>query len=274
MSIIVDPCAPAKSGIPNCYTYEDLLNIATIWNTYGNSNRNPINIVTDRDQLYYNIRNQFYNKCKDDPKCWLSNETIHKYGGEELLMNTFKPSGPISNGSKRNYLWLSNIDIINMMVQYEYKHLEFSFLGAVPYDFFQLADYRYHIKNNLNERGKYKFGLIINFDREGQSGSHWVSLYINTITNEIYYFDSVGKKPKQLIEYFIGKVQRALESTNNIPVTYKYNKNKHQKKNSECGVYSINFIIALLNKKSFDYISNNVIHDDNMNECRNYYFNK
>jgi hypothetical protein len=48
----------------------------------------------------------------------------------------------------------------------------------------------------------------------------------------------------------------------------RYNKTRNQFKNSECGVYSINFILQLLDDKSFDYIQNNPIKDDDINKLR------
>ena len=53
----------------------------------------------------------------------------------------------------------------------------------------------------------------------------------------------------------------------------RYNKIRHQFKNSECGVYSMNFIIRLLNGQTFTAITQNIIKDDTMNECRKVYFN-
>ena len=52
----------------------------------------------------------------------------------------------------------------------------------------------------------------------------------------------------------------------------RYNKMQHQYKDTECGVYSINFIIRLLEGEQFDEISNNPIKDDIMNENRHIYF--
>ena len=47
---------------------------------------------------------------------------------------------------------------------------------------------------------------------------------------------------------------------------------RHQYKNSECGVYSMNFIIRLLNGESFKNITENKTLDDPMNRCRDKYF--
>jgi hypothetical protein len=54
----------------------------------------------------------------------------------------------------------------------------------------------------------------------------------------------------------------------------RYNKIQHQFKNSECGVYSMNFIIRILEGDTFDDIINNITNDDKMNENRNIYFRK
>ena len=51
-----------------------------------------------------------------------------------------------------------------------------------------------------------------------------------------------------------------------------YNKVRHQFKNSECGVYSVNFILRILKGETFDYICNNITSDDQINECRKFYF--
>ena len=59
-------------------------------------------------------------------------------------------------------------------------------------------------------------------------------------------------------------------SDNNYDV--RYNKKQHQFKNSECGVYSMNFIIRLLNGETFDNIIGNITKDEAMNECRQVYF--
>jgi len=52
----------------------------------------------------------------------------------------------------------------------------------------------------------------------------------------------------------------------------RYNNIQHQFDNSECGVYSINFILRLVEGEDFDSIINNVIKDEEMNKYRNIYF--
>ena len=77
---------------------------------------------------------------------------------------------------------------------------------------------------------------------------------------------------------FSSEFTPTLEDLNNSNIYLKdfdirYNKIRHQFKNSECGVYSMNFIIRLLNGESFNAITQNITKDDDMNECRKVYFN-
>ena len=51
-----------------------------------------------------------------------------------------------------------------------------------------------------------------------------------------------------------------------------YNDIRHQYKNSECGVYSMNFIISFLEGKTFLDIIQNIINDENMNKKRDVYY--
>ena len=55
-------------------------------------------------------------------------------------------------------------------------------------------------------------------------------------------------------------------------MVYKVNDIRHQSKNSECGVYCINFIVEMLKGKSFDEYVEDVIKDMQMNEKRDIYF--
>jgi len=52
----------------------------------------------------------------------------------------------------------------------------------------------------------------------------------------------------------------------------KYNNIQHQQKDSECGVYSMNFIIRAAKGEPFDSITKNITLDDEINECRKVYF--
>ena len=186
------------------------------------------------------------------------------------------------------------------MKQYEKKYTDFFYLGTLPNDFKYIDYYgiwNFDFNKKLNE-GIYKFGSVINLDNHDESGSHWVSLFFNLKEKKIYFFDSFAKKPNKKISEFIKKISLIMDNNaskifknynmkkkyyldseymndlknSDCDIDYKYNNIRHQFKNSECGVYSMNFIIRLLNGESFDNITKNITKDDEMNSCRNTYF--
>lgn len=205
----------------------------------------------------------------------------------DIKYNTFRPIGP-----QKQFDWLSTRDIESVMKQYEFKHKDFKFLGAMPSDFDELPIYgTTDLQFNELEKNTPKIGAVINLDTHDQSGSHWVGFYANLKTNTIYYFDSVGKKPQRRLNMFIRRLLTFMYNNNhkannerlNVEQFMKkyhksdefdvrYNKIQHQFKNSECGVYSMNFIIRILEGEKFDDIVNNITNDDKMNLNRNIYF--
>jgi hypothetical protein len=213
---------------------------------------------------------------------------------EEISKNTFRPEGPANK-----YDWLSTTDIDKVVEQYQQKHKDFLFLGAVPADFEDLPilgvkdlDFDELKKNNKN-----KIGMVINLDEHNKSGSHWVALYTDLNKGQIYYFDSFAKKPSKRTRKFINKIVKYLyknkynkdikindiiqplknKTTSKIvndvqKFDIKYNTIQHQFNNSECGVYSINFVVRLVGGETFDEVTKDITKDEKMNECRGVYF--
>ena len=56
---------------------------------------------------------------------------------------------------------------------------------------------------NLLDINKHILAYIYNLDESWQSGSHWVALYCNFKTCEIYFFDSYGLRPHKDIRKMI-----------------------------------------------------------------------
>ena len=57
-----------------------------------------------------------------------------------------------------------------------------------------------------------------------------------------------------------------------IKVDMRYNKMQHQYGDTECGVYSISFILRILDGETFDKITAKRIPDDEVKQCRKIYF--
>ena len=92
---------------------------------------------------------------------------------------------------------------------------------------------------------------------------------------EICYWDSYGFKPNPEVVVLMNRLkEQAAKLDNKINLELKINKNRHQYKNSECGMYCIYFITSLLDGKMFENIVQNIVDDDTMNGKRNDFFNK
>lgn len=299
-----DKCAPGKSfNEGSCINLETLKNIA---DNLNNEKNLDIDITKNKkdlvDELDKNFKNEF--DC-DNQLCWLNQSFVKRIKNEELSKYTFRPEGP-----NKKYDWLSTTNINDVIEQYENNISDFLFLGAVPYDFQELRQLELGeelnfddvINGKINDNSKKhqkinKMGMVINLDPHYKSGSHWVALYNDFEKNQIYFFDSFGKKPKKKIKKFINKLTKYMykkkynkklninkligdlknnnkskEIENLLNFDIQYNNIQHQFENSECGVYSINFLIRLANGESFKDITNNITDDKKMNNCRKTYF--
>lgn len=285
-------CAPSKEYKDgSCFEYDSLVKIAK---AYNNKYKDKIKISTDKKYLVKEIDNRLKRKC-DDQVCWLKQNFTREIL-DDSLKNTFRPDGP----TKKN-AWLSTSDIDNVLEQYHEKYSDFMYLGTVPSDFerIPILNFRNMDFDEILNSGKSRLGMVINLDEHTEGGSHWVSLYIDLKKNLVYFFDSFGKKPIPNIKKFINRVAKYMYKKVydvNMPMKYvdialkkydrlskpvqnalkkidlRYNKIQHQKANSECGVYSINFILRMLKGDSFDEIVNNPVRDLEMEGCREKYF--
>jgi len=293
-------CAPSKKYTDgSCFSTKSLQKII---NNYNKKFKQNINLNLPKKELVKKITEIFKNNNKcNDQACWLRQEIVVNIDNDdEMRKNTLRPEGP-----KGKYEWLSTLDINNIMVQYHSIYKDFIFFGALPYDFEDIGVLEMNtdeLFNDMINKGKKRFGMVINLDSHNMSGSHWVGLYSDFDKNQVYFFDSVGKKPKKKIKKFINSIvtfmynknypakklniNNVLKSLNNNNLQnlgsedisnlkkfdIKYNKIQQQYKDSECGVYSVNFIIRLLEGESFEHISNNITYDDKMNKNRKIYF--
>ena len=125
---------------------------------------------------------------------------------------------------------------------------------------------------NLNTDGINKLGVIFNLDKHTQSGSHWVAMFCSIPKKEIYYWDSYGMKPPKEVTTLMNRLKKQGNKMD-LNMKIKINNHRHQFKGSECGVYCINFIVNLLEGKTFNYITKKIINDDKMWSKRKTFFN-
>lgn len=278
-------CAPNLNfSEGSCFTFETLYEICKSYNLHvklGRINNSQINLNNNvtKKQLVNELNNRLKSVC-DDQICWLQQDFVKAVSNKFNLNDVFRPKGP-----QGRFTWLSNFDIESVMNQYEEKYKDFMFMGAFPIDFDNINWMGRPRANfaELEELGKFRLGYIINYDYHWQGGSHWVALYIDLNKYQIYYFDSYGSKPKKLIKKFITRVLLYLKKKYNKlngkninfekdVIDLRYNKIRHQYRHSECGTYSMNFILRLLKGEKFSDITKARLPDEHVNECRKIYF--
>jgi hypothetical protein len=269
-------CAPCKKNLNNnkkfksCYSKNSLLKIAKSWNL---SNTNKIKIINNREHLWKEIQHNLKMKCNNNELCWKKQDFIKKLKDVEIELYTFKPKYP-KEWFLNKYTWLNTYDIYYVMKQYEKLYTDFKFIGPIPSDcpvdiHCELSNFDVH---KLKKNGIYKIGIIYNLDKSYQGGSHWVALYIDNKNNEINYYDSYGSLSTPLISKFIKNIYNQYIKKNIVPIII-YNDKRHQWKNSECGVYSMNFILERINGKTMYDISTTSIPDEKMNNLRKLLYN-
>lgn len=264
-------CAPGNISVGNsCYSKEQLIKIASTLN-----NKQKTSIKTkgkSKKDIWNQIHQNLLNECTFE-WCWLENPAVKTIKDKKMKDEVFKPPMP-TEWRDDKYTWLTTTDILKVMKQYEKSNKDFRFYGPVPVDcpkdiYCELTDLNLRA---LHSRNVNKIGVVFNLDRHDQSGSHWVGLYCNIPERYIYYYDSTANKPPEYIKYFIEMLKRSLRTINNEGIKYEYNRKKHQYGGSECGIYSMNFIVECLKGKKMKDFQEKNITDFSVNILRDYFY--
>lgn len=275
-----DVCAPnMKFNGGSCISLTVLVAMVT---AYNNTHQDKIDIskfdymkgrnpVGYKKQLVSVLTNKLKSVC-DSQVCWLSLPFFKHLSSQDLTnqlhKQTFKPQGP-----KKTNEWLNTLHINEVFTQYEKVYKEFKFMGANPRDFDKLPETGIpNMKlDKLYDSGITKLGFVFNLDKHNQTGSHWVSMYADLKNGNIYYIDSVGHHPMSEFKKLMERIADFCKSKGK-KIDMRYNQTQHQYGNSECGVYSISFILRLLDGETFDEIEKVPISDEEIQQCRATYF--
>ena len=275
-NMVCGPTRKNQNRFYTCYTKNELTQICRAWNKRNPSER--IDETKPPRTIWNALRGVFSNTCENE-KCWIKT-MVDKYKIQfQGLETLFAPFHPIA-WNKKPRDWLTNYDIKRVMKQYENLYKSFAFIGPSPVDY----DHRYEdgdcVWNDLCQfslesyLGKKKYiGVIFNLDDHKGDGSHWVSVFIHIPKREVYFYDSVGSPPPQEIQTFMDTVVKQSKELN-IEFTPKINTTPHQNGDTECGVYSIHFIISMITGKSFEAFTSQKLTDDDVFKFRKFYFNR
>jgi len=286
-------CSPIVNGkteiAGSCFTAPALYQLKEHYNKHHPST--PILSKTP-SQLWHDFRTRFFSCKRED--CWLK-EIDNAELRENLEKFLFAPSQPVEWKKKPNE-WLSNFDIFEVLHQYELTHSTFKAIGPTPIDFdsrpkdesgkcvweelctFQL--------NNYLEKGKTKLGMVFNLDKHDERGSHWVSLFVDLEDWFLFYLDSAGNQIPKEIRALVKRIQRQGMSLS-PPLKFKFYENyplEHQLGNTECGMYSLYFIITMLTgetegrtfrtaREKIEFFKKKRVPDKYVSKYRKIYFN-
>lgn len=261
----------------SCLDFKTLKLLKEIWNK-----RHPdVPIKGNKKKVIWNsLQQKMKNSCSNE-LCWIDESLNKNENKDKIKRKLFAPITPKSWKNNKNE-WLSSIDIINVMKQYEEKYHNFDFLGPSPIDF-ETMQYNNmcvwpeicNIQiNNYIKKNKNKLGFIFNTDPHYKSGAHWIATMIDLDKCVVFFFDSNGNPPPKELKIFFKKI---IKQCNKCNKKMKYDSNvnfRHQESNTECGMYCLYFIISLLDKKhNFNYFKKNKISDEKVEEFRNIFFN-
>ncbi len=268
-------CAPyKKTDEISCYETKELEMLRSKFNSSHPENQIPSGL--SRKELWKRLFSSMKSKesCKTE-YCW-----ARKYG---VGKDNFRPELP-EEWKEKPTTWLSNFDIDAVMKQYEKAFPEFIYLGTVPIDFDKKVSTGQCIVNKichislkeLKSRGKSKIGAIFNLDRHDQPGSHWVAMFYNISDGDIFYWDSYGMKPPKEVAALMKRLEKQAHELNcdqicKTPRLF-FNNIRHQRKYSECGMYSIYFITELLQGRDFGDVIKTIVPDDTVNSYRKLFF--
>jgi hypothetical protein len=289
----------ARDG--TCFSKLALIKMAEIWNKTNGKMLGNINNVRhkSKQKLWNDINDHMSKICKGSGRewCWVDKLGPAAKANSEIIKSV-RPVKP-REWYREKYAWLSNYDIQNVMRQYQDdKSNEYRFIGVFPIDFamktaFNSCLYEEICKLDINHLYSKKIrylGMITNLDKHDEPGSHWTSLFMcidpNMESFGAYYYDSTfdgyDKPPKEIIDFMKRMAIQGNQMTKSMGINRKfkimYNKVRHQRKSSECGVFAIAFQIRWLHKLKenktivFDDIIKMKITDNDVHQLRNHVF--
>jgi hypothetical protein len=219
-------------------------------------------------------------RCKTE-RCWLDKAPIDSKRKNDIAKKYFRPTMPDEWVNDPDE-WLDSNNIGDVMRQYEETYPQFKFFGTNPIDFSAPDPYTKtaaHERKCLNEEickmkladllknGKTMLGFVYNLDPSNKGGSHWIASFTDIPGHRTYYFDSYGMKAPPQIARFM----RSL-TLQDPQMKLAYNARRFQYGDTECGMYSLYFLIRMIQGESFKKFCRRAPSDADMLALRKWIF--
>lgn len=221
-------------------------------------------------------------RCKTE-RCLIEKAPIDQGKKKYLLRRYYRPKMPTEWKSDPDQ-WLDSNNIQEVMKQYEETYPHFKFYGANPIDFAAPDPYNQEAaaqnkclnddicKLNLKDllkRGKTHLGFVYNLDPSNKGGSHWIASFTDIPGHKTYYFDSYGMKPPSQIARFMRSM-----TLQDPQMKLAYNAHRFQYGDTECGMYSLYFLIRMLEGDDFKKFCKRAPKDGDMLALRKWLFSE
>lgn len=205
------------------------------------------------ESVWAELQDRFHNKCKSGaPACIVTS----------MLSKTKAPA----EWAKNRHEWLSSDDIDEVENKYENLFEDYYFIGCVPIDFDLKSETSSCLVSTLcslkleklYKKGYHRIGIVINTDVHDGPGEHWVCVFCDMRPELVFprmtYFDSYAMSPEPQIRTLMTRWKEQADVMGIHPegMQLTYNTTRHQRRESECGMYCLYFHLSCLNEVSMD----------------------
>ena len=248
--------------------------------------RNQLHISDSLNDIQ--VRKEIETRLKSPPgaeRTFLYKLPIAEQEKADIARRYLRPAMPSTWKSDPD-MWLDSNNISAVMNQYEDAYPYFEFMGPFPVDFAAPDPYQKAggqpkcLMNEICElrvsqalaNGTKSIGVVYNLDPHFKSGSHWVALYINLKNINkpfVGYFDSYGYKTPSLIARLMRSFKLQITTCE-----LGSNARRFQYGDSECGMFSMYFLICMICGISFKDFCKDAVSDNFMLQLRQILFAK
>lgn len=219
----------------------------------------------------------------DELKLW-QNSDFSNYVGErtaiKVVNKIFKPEGPCNSTRL-----LDNYNIDNSLEQWSQNGIEMfkKNFYHVPFQMIDFAKTNSELArlriDDLIKKGYDCFGVILNTDISSGRGLHWFCIYGDLQHKgtkddpiALEFFNSSGNPPVLEVEIWMRKVVRDLQAAGITCKIIRSIPQRIQFSNTECGVFSLIYILSRLENKPTNWFYNVKADDKDMIRYRQVLF--
>jgi len=262
-NIINSKCSAVISSSISCIPFIILVELAkAAKNIYIMKNISDDRVDEYKAYLMKELRNEYKDENEEN---WLKNTIINNMNREYrhiFQKYVFLTRGVDPNDKK----WLSNINIDDVLTILASSYTNLHCFNTTVSDFMKYDDMKITTNqmNKLIDIGKNTFILIFNTCTRSTSGEHWIEIYTNINTGNIYYIDSGGKGIRRNIKEYINFMKSFCKEKPIIRI----GTTEHQTENTECGVYSLFFATCHVKGIPFEKLNKKRIKDSTIHKYR------